>query len=713
MNKLLYLLLACPFLLPAQGMWIPLEIDKAQEKDMRNLGFKLHADDLYHPTKPSIKDAICQFGGGCTGEMISPAGLLLTNHHCGFGAIQRLSTLEKNYVDDGYWAKNRMEELPAPGVTAMFVSQIQDVTAFVLLGVSEGLSEHDRQSTIDKNIEELKRNSKKEAWEEFLIRPFYNGNKYYLFLTVTYKDVRLVGTPPSSIGKFGSDTDNWVWPRHTGDFSIFRVYADKNNRPADYSPDNVPFAPKHYLPISLKGVKEGDFTAVYGFPGRTDEYLSAEGLRQTAEVLDPARVNVRDQALKIMDGFMRQDPDVKIAYVARYAGIANYWKKWQGEMQGLKAKNAVGIKQAYESAFTSRIEANPDWKAKYGNLLPRLDETYRALEPYALAREYYFETLVRNNQLFGSISGQSRWINSFAQNGQPAFAQKIPSVKTAMDAFFKDYRPRVDQAVNAKLLQTFAENVPDESGGAPVKAAAAQHGGYAGLATYLVENSAFADGARMNALLARSPGEVYTALRQDPGYALWFAVDSLFQLNNSIKYNELQNRANLLQREYMAAQLKVFKDKKLFPDANGTLRITYGKVRSYSPRDAVQYGYQTDLDGVMEKYVPDDYEFDVPDKLIELYRKKDFGEYAAEGTVPVAFIATNHTTGGNSGSPALDARGNLIGLNFDRVWEGTMSDLYYDADICRNIMVDMRYILFIVDKYAGAGHLLQEMKIVR
>jgi hypothetical protein len=282
-----------------------------------------------------------------------------------------------------------------------------------------------------------------------------------------------------------------------------------------------------------------------------------------------------------------------------------------------------------------------------------------------------------------------------------------------MDAFFKDYRPRVDQAVNAKLLQTFAENVPDESGGAPVKAAAAQHGGYAGLATYLVENSAFADGARMNALLARSPGEVYTALRQDPGYALWFAVDSLFQLNNSIKYNELQNRANLLQREYMAAQLKVFKDKKLFPDANGTLRITYGKVRSYSPRDAVQYGYQTDLDGVMEKYVPDDYEFDVPDKLIELYRKKDFGEYAAEGTVPVAFIATNHTTGGNSGSPALDARGNLIGLNFDRVWEGTMSDLYYDADICRNIMVDMRYILFIVDKYAGAGHLLQEMKIVR
>lgn len=713
MNKLLYLLLACPFLLPAQGMWIPLEIDKAQEKDMRNLGFKLHADDLYHPTKPSIKDAICQFDGRCTGEMISPAGLLLTNHHCGFGAIQRLSTLEKNYVDDGYWAKNRMEELPAAGVTAMFVSQIQDVTAFVLLGVSEGLSERDRQSTIDKNIEELKRNSKKEAWEEFLIRPFYNGNKYYLFWTVTYKDVRLVGAPPSSIGKFGSDTDNWVWPRHTGDFSIFRVYADKNNRPADYSPDNVPFSPKHYLPISLKGVEEGDFTAVYGFPGRTDEYLSAEGLRQTAEVLDPARVNVRDQALKIMDGFMRQDPDVKIAYIARYAGIANYWKKWQGEMQGLKAKNAVGIKQVYESAFTSRIASNPDWKAKYGNLLPRLDETYRALEPYALSREYYFETLVRNNQLFGSISGQSRWINSFAQNGQSAFAQKIPSVKTAMDAFFKDYRPRVDQAVNARLLQTFAENVPDEAGGAPVKAAAAQHGGYAGLATYLVENSAFADGARMNALLARSPGEVYAALRQDSGYTLWFAVDSLFQLNNSIKYNELQNRANLLQREYMAAQLKVFKDKKLFPDANGTLRVTYGKVRSYAPRDAVQYGYQTDLDGVMEKYVPDDYEFDVPDKLIELYRKKDYGMYAANGSVPVAFIATNHTTGGNSGSPALDARGNLIGLNFDRVWEGTMSDLYYDADICRNIMVDMRYILFIVDKYAGAGHLLQEMKIIR
>ncbi|MDX2134848.1 MAG: S46 family peptidase [Saprospiraceae bacterium] len=714
MKKLLnFVLFVFPFALFAQGMWIPLEIDDAQEKEMRNLGFKLKAEDLYHPEHASLKDAICQFGGGCTGEMISPKGLLLTNHHCGFGAIQRLSSLEKNYVDSGYWAMNRSEELPAPGITAMFVSRIQDVSALVLLGITEGMSETARQSVIDQNIEKLRRETKLAKHEEILIRPFYQGNKYYLFVTVTYRDVRLVGTPPSSIGKFGSDTDNWVWPRHTGDFSLFRVYAGKDNLPADYSPDNIPFKPRRHLPVSLKGVQEGDFTLVYGFPGRTDEYLSAEGLRQTAEVLDPARVETRDEALKVMDGYMRQDPAIKIAYIARYASIANYWKKWLGEMQGLQSKKALDIKQAYESSFTKRIEASPDMNALYGNLLPRLTQTYKDQEPYALAREYYFETLVRNNQLFGLVSGQSRWVQSYTDNGPAAFAQKITAVKTQMEGYFKDYHPEVDQAVNARMLERFARHVPDDWGSAPVKAAVARHGGYDQLATYLFKSSAFTDQEKMTTLLSKDGATVYQEIRKDPAYQLWYEVDSLYRTHVAPRYNELQNSLNLLQREYMAAQLAVFRDKRFFPDANGTLRITYGKVKPYSPRDAVKYEYQTDLDGVMEKYVPGDYEFDVPAKLIALHQNKDYGDYAQNGTVPVAFIATNHTTGGNSGSPALDARGNLIGLNFDRVWEGTMSDLHYDADICRNIMVDMRYVLFIIDKYAGAGHLIQEMTIVR
>ena len=713
MKKLLFIALLLPISLFSQGMWIPLEIDKTQEKEMRSMGMKLKAEDLYHFKNPSIKDAIAVFGGGCTSEVISPEGLLLTNHHCGFGAIQRLSSLEHNYVDDGYWAMNREEEIPAPGITATFISAIKDVTALVTLGLGEGMSEASRQSVIDQNIDKIVRETKKLPHEEVFVRPFYSGNQYYLFTVVVYRDVRLVGTPPSSIGKYGSDTDNWVWPRHTGDFALFRIYAGKDNLPADYAPTNTPFKPRHHLPISMQGVREGDFTLVYGFPGKTDEYLSAEGVRQIAEVLDPARVEVRDAALKTMDGFMRQDPDVKIAYIARYASIANGWKKWQGEMLGLKSTNALGQKKDYESAFTRRIMNKPDQLARYGQLLPSLNSTYQQQEPYALARELYFETMVRNNQLFGFISGLSRWMDTYTTNGPVAFAQKIADVRKQAEAHFKDYRPGVDRAVNRQILPLFAEQVRPEWGAAPLQAAVQRHGGYDALVEHLFEQSVFADREKMQAALNLPADALYQTLQSDPAYQLWSETESTYQQNVSPTLNSLQGRISLLQREYMAAQLAVFKEKRFFPDANGTLRITYGNVKPYTPRDAVTFGYQTTLDGVMEKYIPGDYEFDVPEKLIALHRNTDYGPYASGGTVPVAFIASNHTTGGNSGSPALDARGRLIGLNFDRVWEGTMSDLHYDPRICRNIMVDARYILFIIDKFAGAGHLLQEMTIVR
>ncbi len=714
MKRLFFLLLLCPTLLFGQGMWLPLHLKKQNEKEMKSLGFKLSAEDLYSTEKPSIKDAICMFDGGCTGEMISPEGLLLTNHHCGFGAIQTLSSLEHNYIEDGYWAKNRAEEKPAEGVTAMFVTRMEDVTIAAMRGLTGEMSERDRQAAIDKNLAQLKVNAKKEAWEEISIRPFYNGNQYFLFVTATYKDVRFVGAPPSSIGKFGSDTDNWVWPRHTGDFSMFRVYADASNHPANYSDKNVPYKPKHFLPISLDGVQEGDFTLVYGFPGRTDEYLTAAAVQQMGEVLDPARVSIRDRALKIMDGFMRKDPAVKIAYVARYASISNAWKKWLGEMQGLKNYKALDKKNTYEAEFTRRVEANPDLKYKYGNLLPRLRETYKAIEPYAFTRDYYAEACVRNNEILGLAANLNAWLDMYDKNGVSFFANKQKDATAGLPAFYKDYRPEVDKAVFTGLIELFAQHVRDEWGAGYVKTEAAKYGGFTGLADNLFKNSALPNETKMNALLAEKPEKVYEMLKNDPAYAFWKKINDTYVAGVQPKLQELQPQITLLQRQYMAAQMDVFKEKRFFPDANSTLRVTYGKVRSYEPRDAVQYQFQTDLDGVMEKYIPGDYEFNVPQKLIDLWKAKDYGQYATkDGRLPVAFIGTNHTTGGNSGSPALDARGNLVGLNFDRVWEGTMSDLNYDPAICRNIMVDLRYVLFVVDKYGGAGYLLNEMQLMR
>lgn len=695
-------------------MWLPMHLEKQNEKEMKALGLKLKADDLYAPNRPSIKDAICQFSGGCTGEIISPQGLLLTNHHCAFSAIQRQSTLEYNYVEDGFWAMSRPDELPCPGETAMFIVRMEDVTALALQNVTEAMGERDRQAQIDKNLAQIKVNTKREKWEDILIRPFYNGNQYFLFVTVTYTDVRLVGAPPSSIGKFGADTDNWVWPRHTGDFALFRVYADKDNRPAPFSPDNQPLKPAHFLPISLDGVEEGDFTMVYGFPGRTDEYLPAAALQQTAEVTNPVRVDIRDKALKTMDGFMRNDPAVKIAYIARYASIANAWKKWLGEMQGLQTYQAVEKKQAYEAEFVRRINQNPDWKIRYNNLLPRLNQTYQEIEPYAEARDNYLESFLRNVQVVGMVAGLNSWIGEYEKGNVSVFAAKsgevVPQVEGALTAFF----PAVDQAVFAVLLERFAKTMRPEWGGGFVLAEASRHGGFSQYADHLFANSVFTNAARWKAAAAAEANAFGNTLSQDPLLAFWRGVSMPYQEKVAPKLQELQNTLNLLQRQYMAAQMQVFKDKRFFPDANGTLRLTYGKVNGYNPRDAVRYEFRTHLDGVMEKYVPGDYEFDVPQKLIDLWKNKDYGQYAAkDGRLPVAFLGSNHTTGGNSGSPALDARGNLVGLNFDRVWEGTMSDLNYDPAICRNIMVDARYILFIIDKYAGAGYLLQEMKLVK
>lgn len=687
------------------GMWIPSLLKGMNEKEMKSLGMKMSASDIYDVNKSSLKDAVPHFNGGCTSEVISPKGLLLTNHHCGFDEIQSHSSLENDYITDGFWAMKMEDELPNKDLVVTFIVKIEDVTNQVLEG-TQALSEAEKQKRIQQNISSLTNSLPKEGWQENKIRTFYDGNQYMLFLTETYKDVRLVGAPPSSVGKFGSDTDNWVWPRHTGDFSLFRIYADKNNRPAEYSKDNVPYTPKHFLPISLDGIAEDDFTLVFGYPGRTTEYLPAIAVEQIVKELNPAKVEIRDRALKVADGFMRKDKAIKIQYASKYASIANYWKKWSGETLGLTKSKAVAIKRQQEKEFQDKV-VKAGKQAEYGNLLADFEKNYIEILPYLLGRDYFTETVLRNTEMLGLAYKMYQLEQIYNNRGEQSFNDRRNNLVDGLGAFYKDFNAKVDEKVFEQLIDLYATKspkqfLPQSLNNIDASKLAAEVYGQSKLTTY--------DGVKE--LLKGDTKTVLANLNNDKGFQVVKAMADVFLKDVNPKYEEINMKITALQRTYMKAQLELSQNSRIFPDANSTLRVTYGKVKGYEPKDATLYTPVTYLDGVMEKYIPGDYEFDVPAKLIDLYNKKDYGQYGEKGKMPVNFIGTNHTTGGNSGSPALDAKGNLIGLNFDRVWEGTMSDIYYDPAICRNIMVDMRYVLFIIDKYAGAKNLIDEMKLV-
>lgn len=705
--RLLVLLLVLPAYAQQGGMWIPSLLKGMNEKEMKSLGMKMSAQDIYDVNNSSLKDAVPHFNGGCTSEVISSKGLLLSNHHCGYGEIQAHSTVDHDYLTNGFWAMSLAEELPNPDMEVTFIVRIEDVTNKVLEGVSTLKSEQDRQKKIQENITSLTNTLPKEQWQENKIRTFYEGNQYMLFVTESFKDVRLVGAPPSSIGKFGSDTDNWVWPRHTGDFSLFRIYADKNNRPAAYSKDNVPYTPKHFFPVSIGGVKENDFTLVFGYPGRTTEYLPAVAVEQIVNSLNPAKIEIRDAALKVADGFMRKDQAIKIQYAAKYASIANYWKKWIGETQGLKKTNAIALKRSQEKDFTARV-AKAGKQAEYGNLLSDFEKNYNEIAPYALGRDYFIEVVLRNTEMLTTAYRLYQLEQVYNARGEQAFNDRKNNLIAGMADVYKDFNKSVDEKVFEQLIELYATKspkqfLPKELLNADYKKLTAEVYGQSKLTSY----------ESFKQLLDGDAKTVIARLNADKGYQLTKALADAYAKNIAPKYDEINLRITELQRTYMKAILELSpKDARIFPDANSTLRVTYGKVKGYEPRDATYYQPVTYLDGVIEKYIPGDYEFDVPQKLIDLYNKKDFGQYAENGKMPVCFIGTNHTTGGNSGSPAIDAKGNLIGLNFDRVWEGTMSDIHYDPSICRNIMVDMRYVLFIIDKFAGATHLVNEMKVV-
>ena len=665
MRNTLIALLAAAALLPSaradEGMWLPMLISQRIEH-MHDKGFTLDAEDIYSINQASLKDAVVLFGGGCTGEVVSPEGLLFTNHHCGYSQIQKHSSVEHDYLKDGFWALERSDELPNPGLSVMFLEYMQDVT-------SELSSATDRQAAIDSLVTSAEAAGKGLSAS---VEEFYYGNQYFLFVYKEFRDVRLVGAPPSSIGKFGGDTDNWMWPRHTGDFSIFRIYAGPDNEPAGYSEDNVPYRPKKYFKIATGGVQEGDFTFIYGFPGSTREYVTSDEVRYIGEISDPAKIALRTMRLEIMKKYMDSSQDLRIRYSSKYANVSNAWKKWQGEAGGIERNGTVEEKEAYEARFA-------EWAAgtRYEGLLDRLDSLYKVLEPLNFAREYTSETALALEL--------PKFATAYCNASEEDRAQLA-------EDFYKDWWLPVDKECFIALMDAYSKDVPAEFRPACFDSSLVRYGSI----------PAWADAVFGGGL---SKGELSDAAN-DPAYAFRKAFTEHY--NNVLlpEYLRISDEITALYKDYMQGQMEFEPEKAFYPDANLTLRVAYGNVAGYSPSDGVYYKPVSTLTGIMEKDNPEIFDYDVPQKLRELYATGLYDD------MPVCFIATNHTSGGNSGSPVIDADGNLIGLNFDRVWEGTMSDIAFDPAFCRNICLDIRYLLFVVDKVCGAGALLDELEFV-
>ncbi|MBR1958038.1 MAG: S46 family peptidase [Tidjanibacter sp.] len=673
MKKLLLTLVslasALTVALADEGMWLPCLIGE-RVADMKAKGFELTAEDIYSINQASLKDAIVLFGRGCSGELVSAEGLLLTNHHCGYGQIQRHSSVEHDYLTNGFWAMSRAEELPNPGLTVSFLVRMEDVTERIAAGESSGAI-----------VESAEEGGKYSASVESL----YYGNKHYLFVYQVYRDVRLVVAPPSSIGKFGGDTDNWMWPRHTGDFSVFRIYADRNNQPADYSKDNVPYTPKRHFTISTQGAAEGDFTFVYGFPGTTREYVTSDFVDYTLNYSNPAKIHLRTLRLDVISEAQEKDVATRIMYASKHASIANAWKKWQGESLGLARRKTVEKKEAYEGRFVEWAKGT-----EYEGVVENLHAKYAELLPYAITRDYYNEAIYAI-ELIGLASPRTLDTDN-------------------VEPIYKDYLPAIDRSVAVKMLKEFGDNVSAEFVPQWYADRLAECGSVEAFVEWLFDTSHLTSAADLKAARA----EQYD-FESDPARAMRVAFDGLYREKIGPKYAALNREITALYKTYMRGQMAFEPERNFYPDANLTLRVAYGSVAGYEAADGVYHLPYTTLDGIIEKDNPEIYDYDIPQSLRDLYASKDYGRWGVElnghHTIPVAFLAKNHTTGGNSGSPILNGRGELLGINFDRTWVSTMSDLDYDASICRNISVDIRYVLFVIDKIGGAGYLLDEMTI--
>jgi hypothetical protein len=683
--------------LAKEGMWIPTLLN-AVEGDMQAMGMHLSAEDIYSINDGSLKDAVVHFNGGCTAEMISAEGLLLTNHHCGFGQIAFHSTVENDYLKDGFWAMTRAEELVNSDLFARFIHRIEDVTENIATA---------------ENPEQMKKDLVEAATAgnglEGKVVAFDFGNSHYLITTITYNDVRLVGAPPSAVGKFGGDTDNWVWPRHTGDFSMFRIYANADNQPADYSADNVPFRPRHHFPVNVGGTKEGDFTMVFGFPGRTEQYLTSDAVARVIDELNPARIDMREASLEVINAARTESAALRIAYADKQSSIANAWKKWIGQNKGLIELDAIGQKRALEMQFMARASAaeNVGWM----RLISSIQAENEALFPFQMARSMFIEWVYYGPDILSYAQSFAPLIQnweSLEERGELDGA--ISDLKGKTSNHFRQYDARVDEGVMAALLDPYREHLDVQF--VPEKMQNATNA--EDWAASIFEKSVFADSEKVKGMLDKPNRKAFSKLAKDPAFQLVQAMRNVYFNRVADEYRAHTSALDSLTGEYTSALRALFPEKAFFPDANSTMRLTYGKVEGSSPYDGMEYRPFTTAKGILQKFIPGDADFDLPLDLVEALRAGEWGEYADDsGNLPVCFTGSNHTTGGNSGSPAIDGDGYLVGINFDRSWESTMSDILFDESRCRNIMVDIRYVLWITDVYAGAGHLVDEMTCVR
>lgn len=702
-------LLSFQFGFAHEGMWIPSTLAKLVEGNMQDAGLKISAEDIYSINQSSIKDAIVHFGGGCTASIISDEGMILTNHHCGYSQIQAHSSLENDYLRDGFWAMNKGEELQNPNLTATLVVRIEDVTDRVLKA-SKDLKGDERMAAIAGATASIEKEATQGNHYEAMVRPYFYGNAYYMTVTETFRDVRLVGTPPSSIGKFGGDSDNWSWPRHTGDFALFRIYAGSDNSPADYSIDNIPYTPKHSLSVNMDGLKPGDFTMIFGFPGTTDQYLTSDGVQYITDVQNPISIEMREASLKVIDAAMESSDKLRIQYAAKQSRISNAYKKWIGQNMGLERYDAVEKKQDQEKLFVDAARANKDY-AGYADLPDRFAKLYSENQQYQLARTflieffYYGPEAIRFSTNFKNIAEKG---SSFTEEGMKAEKERL---QKSIEGFNKDYDAVTDQGVMAALLTIFVDKCPDVLSSSTLNAYMAKYGNAKDAANALYKESIMDDEKELMDFLNKSVKKQTKILSKDPIYKIGDELLEAYNDKVRVGYGAFIDQENEMMEDYVKATMDLFPDKTYWPDANSTMRLTYGAMEGSEPQDGLEYKAYTTLDGVVQKYIPGDKEFDVPAKLLDLQDKADYGKYATNGEMRVCFLGSNHTTGGNSGSPALDGNGHLVGLNFDRTWESTMSDIMFNGEICRNIMVDAKYVLFIVDKFAGAGHLVEEMNL--
>ncbi len=694
-----------------EGMWLPFLINRLNYVDMQKEGLKLTPEEIYSANNSSIKDAIIQLGNGCTGEIISAEGLILTNHHCGFGKIQAHSSVEHDYLTDGFWAMTKEQELSNPGFFVKFLIRIEDVSVKVLENITDSMPEDIRAEAIADVIQRLQDENSEGKKYDVVIKPFFNGNEYYMFVMQTYNDVRLVGAPPSSVGKYGGDTDNWMWPRHTGDFSLFRVYTAPDGSPAEYAKENIPMHPKHFLPISVDGVKENDFAMILGYPGRTDRYLTSYGIKHNLDLVYPTRIKVRRAKLDIYSADMKADPKVRIQYASKYARVSNYWKNFIGMSKGLKKLKVADKKKETEDKLTAWINQSKELSKKYGDALPNIEEAYKTIDKYTVARYYYYEAIKYGPEIINASTPYKKLLSELEKEepNQEIISKITDKLKKSATKFFKDYNMPTDKKLWAKMMEMYHQDVTiNQQASFIVENATKYKLDFNKMADKVYAKTIFCDEAKLMSFLDKPNAKT---LANDPAFIAMNSFNESFdKLKKEMKTaNDNLARSNRL---FIDALRQMEKEKKFYPDANFTMRLTYGQVKGYDAADAVRYKYYTTIDGIMQKEDPTNPEFVVAPKLKKLYEEKDYGIYGDGSTLNVCFLSNNDITGGNSGSPVLNGKGELIGLAFDGNWEAMSGDIAFEPELQRTISVDIRYVLFIIDKYAGAKNLIEEMNLV-